>query len=83
MNNLTRTGTISGFTRNTVIINGVCLHYLLGGNPNGSPVLLWHGFLRTGCPSNKGIGDHTVGWPAKGRRPSPPPSNGEHLYVSR
>jgi pimeloyl-ACP methyl ester carboxylesterase len=25
----------------------VRLHYLLGGNPNGVPVLLWHGFLST------------------------------------
>lgn len=47
MNNITRTGTIPGFTRNAASINGVRLHYLLGGNPKGPPVLLWHGFLST------------------------------------
>jgi pimeloyl-ACP methyl ester carboxylesterase len=47
MNDTTPTGTISGFTSNTASINGVLLHYFVGGNPSGSPVLLWHGFLGT------------------------------------
>jgi pimeloyl-ACP methyl ester carboxylesterase len=47
MNDVILTGTIPGFTRNTSSIDGVRLHCLLGGNPNGSPVLLWHGFLST------------------------------------
>jgi pimeloyl-ACP methyl ester carboxylesterase len=47
MNDVIATGTIPGFASNTASINGVRLHYLLGGNPNGPPVLLWHGFLST------------------------------------
>jgi pimeloyl-ACP methyl ester carboxylesterase len=31
----------------TVTIDGVRLHYLLSGNLDGPPVLLWHGFLST------------------------------------
>ena len=38
---------IPGFTSNTALVNGVSLHYLIGGNPDGPPVLLWHGFLST------------------------------------
>jgi pimeloyl-ACP methyl ester carboxylesterase len=47
INHPIRTGAIPGFTSNTVLVNGVSLHYLLGGNPDGAPVLLWHGFLST------------------------------------
>jgi pimeloyl-ACP methyl ester carboxylesterase len=47
MNDTTPTGTIPGFTSHTASINGVRLHYLVGGNPSGTPVLLWHGFLGT------------------------------------
>jgi pimeloyl-ACP methyl ester carboxylesterase len=47
MNDTTPAGTIPEFTRNTVSSHGVRLHYLLGGDPNGPPVLLWHGFLST------------------------------------
>jgi pimeloyl-ACP methyl ester carboxylesterase len=47
MNDMILTKTIPGFTSNTVSINGVGLHYLIGGNPNGPPVILWHGFLST------------------------------------
>jgi pimeloyl-ACP methyl ester carboxylesterase len=47
MNDEIPTGTIPGFASNTASINGVRLHYLLGGKPNGPPVLLWHGFLST------------------------------------
>jgi pimeloyl-ACP methyl ester carboxylesterase len=42
------TVTIPGFTSETVIVNGVRLHYWLGGTPTGRPVMLWHGFLATG-----------------------------------
>jgi pimeloyl-ACP methyl ester carboxylesterase len=47
MRGLTLTGTIPSFASNTARINGVRIHYLFGGNPNGLPVLLWHGFLST------------------------------------
>ena len=47
MNDMLLTKSIPDFTSNTVSINGVSLHYLLGGNPNGPPVILWHGFLST------------------------------------
>jgi pimeloyl-ACP methyl ester carboxylesterase len=39
---------IHGFTRGTRSIDGVHLHFRLGGDPGGPPVLLWHGFLATG-----------------------------------
>ncbi len=39
---------IPGFSSETVAIDGVRLHYWLGGDPDGQPVLLWHGFLSTG-----------------------------------
>ncbi len=38
---------IPGFTSATADIGGVRLHYRLGGDPQGPPVLLWHGFLGT------------------------------------
>ncbi|THF69583.1 alpha/beta hydrolase [Deinococcus sp. Arct2-2] len=38
---------ISGFSSQTAIVDGVQLHYRLGGDPAGPPVLLWHGFLGT------------------------------------
>ena len=44
----TRTPEIATFRSETAIVNGVRLHYWLGGNPHGKPVLLWHGFLGTG-----------------------------------
>jgi pimeloyl-ACP methyl ester carboxylesterase len=39
---------IAGFQSETVVVNGVRLHYWLGGNSDGNPVMLWHGFLATG-----------------------------------
>ncbi|OLV16243.1 alpha/beta fold hydrolase [Deinococcus marmoris] len=38
---------IPGFPSQTATVDGVRLHYRLGGNPSGAPVLLWHGFLGT------------------------------------
>jgi pimeloyl-ACP methyl ester carboxylesterase len=43
-----RPATIPGFRSDSTSVNGVKLHYWLGGNPNGEPVVLWHGFLATG-----------------------------------
>jgi pimeloyl-ACP methyl ester carboxylesterase len=42
-----RPATIAGFKSQTVSIAGTRLHYWLGGDPQGEPVLLWHGFLST------------------------------------
>lgn len=42
------TGAIAGFRSETVTVDGVRLHYWLGGEPDGVPVILWHGFLSTG-----------------------------------
>lgn len=38
---------IANFRSDSADVNDVRLHYWLGGNPNGTPVLLWHGFLGT------------------------------------
>ena len=43
-----RMGTITGFQSATVTVDGVRLHYWLGGDPNGERCILWHGFLSTG-----------------------------------
>ena len=40
--------TIDGFDSRFVEVNGVRLHYWIGGDPDGKPVVLWHGFLSTG-----------------------------------
>ena len=39
--------TIEHFESATAPVGGVNLHYWLGGDPAGPPVLLWHGFLGT------------------------------------
>ena len=39
--------TIPGYTSNKITINGIGIHYLLGGEPTGKPIVLWHGFLGT------------------------------------
>lgn len=39
---------IEGFRSETVTVGGVRLHYWVGGDPAGRPVVLWHGFLSTG-----------------------------------
>jgi len=46
-------GTIGGFRSETVAVNGVRLHYRVGGDPDAPPVLLWHGFLSTGYAWHK------------------------------
>jgi pimeloyl-ACP methyl ester carboxylesterase len=38
---------IAGFRSESAKVNGVSLHYWIGGDPNGTPALLWHGFLGT------------------------------------
>ena len=43
----TPAATIPGFTSETASVGGVRLHYWVGGDPEGQPVLLWHGFLGT------------------------------------
>jgi pimeloyl-ACP methyl ester carboxylesterase len=39
---------IPGLRSAFATIDGVRLHYWIGGDPNGQPVILWHGFLSTG-----------------------------------
>jgi len=39
---------IPGFRSETIAVSGVRLHYWIGGDPDGQPVVLWHGFLSTG-----------------------------------
>gem|GEM_PF-6774347 len=56
---------IPGFVSETINIDGVNIHYKIGGDPNGQPVLLWHGFL-----SKKGRGQK-----AEGRRDLSLPQN--------
>jgi pimeloyl-ACP methyl ester carboxylesterase len=38
---------IDGFESRTERVGDINLHYWVGGNPSGQPVLLWHGFLGT------------------------------------
>ena len=46
-------GSIEGFRSETVDVDGVRLHYWIGGDPDAQPVLLWHGFLSTGYAWHK------------------------------
>src|SRR5450631_3474684 len=39
---------ILGFESETISVNGVRIHYWFGGDVDGPPVVLWHGFLSTG-----------------------------------
>ena len=39
---------IAGLRSETTTLDGVRLHYWIGGDPAGQPVILWHGFLSTG-----------------------------------
>jgi pimeloyl-ACP methyl ester carboxylesterase len=43
----TTPATIPGFDSKFITIGGVRLHYWTGGDPDGQPVILWHGFLST------------------------------------
>jgi pimeloyl-ACP methyl ester carboxylesterase len=43
----TTPATIPGFESRVTSIAGVRLHYWIGGDPDGNPVILWHGFLST------------------------------------
>jgi pimeloyl-ACP methyl ester carboxylesterase len=47
MNETIPAAQIAGYSSKTAKLSGVRLHYLLGGNASGPPVLLWHGFLST------------------------------------
>jgi pimeloyl-ACP methyl ester carboxylesterase len=38
---------ILGLRSETVNVAGIRLHYWIGGDPDGRPVILWHGFLST------------------------------------
>jgi pimeloyl-ACP methyl ester carboxylesterase len=42
------TAEIDGFASRTAEVGSVKIHYWIGGDPDGPPVLLWHGFLGTG-----------------------------------
>ena len=44
---------IPNFREETAQVNGIRLHYWIGGNLTGPPVLLWHGFLGTGFSWHK------------------------------
>ncbi len=44
---MTAKAQIKGFRSETVTVGGVRLHYWVGGDPTGQPVILWHGFLST------------------------------------
>jgi pimeloyl-ACP methyl ester carboxylesterase len=39
---------IPGLRSTFATVGGVRLHYWIGGEPKGQPVILWHGFLSTG-----------------------------------
>ena len=39
---------IPGLRSAFATVDGVRLHYRIGGDPKGQPVVLWHGFLSTG-----------------------------------
>ena len=45
MTDLPAPWTIDGFRSETAVVNGTRIHYWLGGNPGGQPVLLRYGFL--------------------------------------
>ena len=47
MNSTTLTGLSPDFKSGTAELNGVNIHYWIGGDLKGQPILLWHGFLGT------------------------------------
>jgi pimeloyl-ACP methyl ester carboxylesterase len=48
VNSMTEVGCIEGFRSDTLDVGDGSLHYWIGGDPRGQPVVLWHGFLSTG-----------------------------------
>src|SRR6202012_3937196 len=38
---------IAGFRSEAATVDGVRIHYWIGGSSHGQPVLIWHGFLGT------------------------------------
>jgi pimeloyl-ACP methyl ester carboxylesterase len=48
MNAILPAGPIPGFRSETISVNEIRLHYSIGGDPDGQPAILWHGFLSTG-----------------------------------
>jgi pimeloyl-ACP methyl ester carboxylesterase len=48
LNAMMPVASIPDFRSETVTVDGVRLHYWLGGDPEGQPAILWHGFLSTG-----------------------------------
>ncbi|CAN5123211.1 alpha/beta hydrolase [soil metagenome] len=47
MASMTTPAPITGFRSAFATVAGVQLHYWIGGDPKGQPVILWHGFLST------------------------------------
>ena len=45
---LVKAPAVPGFHGEVAMVGGIRIHYWIGGEPSGSPVLLWHGFLGTG-----------------------------------
>ena len=48
METVTQIAKIQEFKSESIVVNGITLHYWSGGDLNGDPVILWHGFLATG-----------------------------------
>ena len=43
-----RAPAVPGFNSKVATVGAIRIHYWIGGEPGGSPILLWHGFLGTG-----------------------------------
>jgi len=48
MGKMSNPAPITGFRSAFATVDGICLHYWIGGDTIGQPVILWHGFLSTG-----------------------------------
>ena len=53
MTSFTQPLKIPSFRSEIADVNGTRIHYWLGGDPAGDPVVLWHGFLGTSYSWNK------------------------------
>jgi len=42
METVTQIAKIQGFKSESVVVNGITLHYWSGGDPNGDPVIMWN-----------------------------------------